>query len=69
MCVCMRVHACVTYLHHVDDVVRQPEDAECQHDGQDELFAANAATKLGFSDALQDANVADDNHPVRNHKA
>lgn len=49
----------VTYLHHVDDVVRQPKDAEGQHNGQDELLAANAAAELGFPDPPQDAYVAD----------
>lgn len=41
----------VTYLHHIDDVVRQPENAERQHNGQDEFLAADAATEPGLSDA------------------
>lgn len=40
----------VTYLHHVDDVVGQPKQAEGQHDGQDKLLTTNATAKLGLSD-------------------
>lgn len=39
---------CVTYLHHVDDVVGQPKEAEGQHDGQDELLTTNAPAKPGL---------------------
>lgn len=41
---------CVTYLQHVDDVVRQPKEAEGQHDGQDELLTPNVTAELGLSD-------------------
>lgn len=58
----------MTYLHHVDDVVRQPEDAESQHNGQDELFTPNATAKLGPSDPLQNAYIADDNDSIGYYK-
>lgn len=40
----------VAYLHHVDDVVRQPDAAEGQHDGQDKLLTTNSTAELGLSD-------------------
>lgn len=54
----------VTYLHHVDDVVRQPKNAERQHDGQDEILAADAAAEPGLPDAPQDPYVAEHDDPV-----
>lgn len=48
-----------TYLHHVDNVVWQPKQAEGDHDGQDELFTADAAAEFSLPDPSQEANVAD----------
>lgn len=48
----------VTYLHHVDDVVRQPKEAEGQHDGQDQLLAADSSAELGSSDPPEDTEIA-----------
>lgn len=62
---CLKIGS-VTYLHHVDDVVGQPKEAEGQHDGQDELLTTNSTAKLGLSDPPQDADVADYNDPVGN---
>jgi len=50
-------------------VVGQPEEAEGQHDGQDELLAANATPELGLPEPPQDADVADDDDGVRDQKA
>lgn len=55
-------------MQHVDDVVRQPKEAEGQHDGQDELLTTNAPAELGLSDPPQDAYVADNNDSIRNQK-
>lgn len=41
----------MTYLHHVDDMVGQPKEAEGQDDGQDELLTTNATAELGLSDS------------------
>jgi len=53
-------------LNHIDEVVWQPKEAECQHDGKDELLATNATSKLGLSEPPQDADVADYNDRVGN---
>ena len=47
-----------THLHHVDNVVGQPEDAEHHNYGQDEFLAADLPTELGLSEPSQDADVA-----------
>lgn len=47
-------------------MVGEPEEAEGQHDGQDELLTANAAAEFGLSDPTQDANIADHNDGIRN---
>lgn len=62
------VVASVTYLHHVDDVIRQPKKTESQHDGQDEFLTTNASPKLGLTDPTQDADVADHDDSVGNQK-
>ena len=55
----------LTHLYHVDDVVRQPEQAERHHNSQDEFLAANLSAELGLSQAFQDQDVAGDNDRVR----
>lgn len=55
-------------MQHVDDVVRQPKEAEGQHDGQDELLTPNVTAELGLSDPPQDAYVAAYNDPIGNYK-
>lgn len=55
----------VTHLYHVDDVVRQPEEAEHDHDGQDELLAADPPLELGLPDASEDEDVAGYDDGVR----
>lgn len=49
----------VTYLHYVDKVVRQPKEAESQHDRQDKFLTANSTTEPGLSNPPQDEDVAD----------
>lgn len=58
----------VAHLYHVDDVVRQPEEAKNHHDGQDEFLAADRSAKLGLSEASQDEDVARDDDRVRQDK-
>lgn len=55
----------LAHLHHVDDVVRQPEKAERHHDGQDEVLAAHLSAELGLPEAPQDEHVARDDDGVR----
>lgn len=54
--ICLRTpHACgkysCTYMHHVDQMVGQPEEAESHHDGQDEFLAPDASAEFCLSDA------------------
>lgn len=63
-----REHA-PTHLDHVDNVVRQPENAEHHHDGQDELLAAYCPAELGLPQAPQDEEVADYDDRVRKDEA
>lgn len=46
-------------------MVGQPEEAEGQHDGQDEVLAANTTAEFSLSDPPQDTNIADQDDPIR----
>lgn len=59
----------VTHLYHVDDVVRQPEEAERHHDSQDEILAADPSLELGLPQASQDEDVTGDDDGVRKDEA
>lgn len=56
-------------MHHIDDVVRQPKNAERQHNGQDEVLTSDAATEPGLSDPPQNPNVAEHDDRVGYQKA
>lgn len=40
-----------THLHHVYDVVRQPEQSEGDNDRQNEFLAADASAKARLADS------------------
>lgn len=59
----------MSYLQDVDHMVGQPEEAEGQHNGQDELLTANAAAEFSLSNPPQDTNVTDQDDPIRDQKS
>lgn len=63
-----REHA-LTHLYHVDNVVRQPEQAKHHHNGQDEFLAADLSAEPGLPQASQDEHVADYDDCVRKNES
>lgn len=54
-----------THLHHVYDVVRQPEQSEGDDDHQNEFLAADASAKARLADSAQYAHITAYDHTVR----
>lgn len=52
------------HLHHVDDMIWQPEEAKRHHNSQDEFLAANIAAELVLPQAFQDEHVAGDDDGI-----
>ena len=58
-----------THLHHVVDVIGQPEQAEDGDDGQDEFLTADLSAEARLSETAEDAHVAPDDQAIREHEA
>lgn len=58
-----------THLYHVDNVVRQPEQAKHHHNSQDEFLTAHRPTELGLPQTFQDEDVAGYDDRVRKNES
>lgn len=59
----------LTHLYHVDNMVRQPENAKHHHNSQDELLAADLSTELGLPQTSQDEDVAGYDDCIRKNES